>query len=459
MPAPQRDPRGQQGQALVVAAVALVIFSLLASVGMTLWVRQAALASRQAHRQTAHYAAEAGITAGLTRLTEGDESFLSGAPVTGQVGRGGYQVRLASAASGAPSTYVLESTGWALARPHERRTVRVALESAFFHPAVSARDLAVNNCFEFIFTWYCAEVSFSPDAVYTRNLEAPGRQQVLGVRQASVPLPRLTYGAVASRVPNPENPIPLKTADCVMGTSGWYELRSRSACRSSIHVAAPWVGITGDVDVDTLNVDRGAVLVVAGRLEVDRLQFANAAAGTGQGAVVAGKDIEVETVDLVNWGSEGVAALYALDTNTPDCTGNLPGCTYNRKRPNDANDPSNDVSITEFSLVVRGPTSRMMSLFAAPFRVPPGNGAVPRIHLHLGGGLGTVGETSIAGALVSAGDIELSADTGILDFFKSPWRVRTDPRSLRPFLELAGSVPGSGALVQLGWTEEAGGGS
>lgn len=446
--------RGQEGQALVVAAIALVVLSLIASVNMVLWARQTAFATQRAHRQTALYAAEAGIAEGLDQLLKGNQAFLSGQPVTGQLGRGAYQVTLASREVGGQTTYVLESTGWSLGRPGERRTVRLAVGSAFFHPTVASRDLKVDNCFDFIITFYCAPVTFSPEAVYGRELNVSRRQQLTGVRQGAVPLPRLSYAAVASRVPNPANPIKMSGAECQMSVSGWYDIGSKPKCRS-IHVTAPWVGITGDVDVSTLNVSQGSVLVVAGSVNVDQLRFVNGGSGTGDGIVVAGKGIELTSVDLVNWNSNSAMALYALDTNTPDCAPVLPGCTYDQRKPDAANDPSNDVHITEFSLVVRGPTSRTMSVFAAPYRVPPRDNPTPDIRLAIGGVVGTVGETSIEGSLVSAGDIELEG----LGLLKAPWEITTDPRSLRPLFHLGGNVPGSGVLVLLGWTEEAGGGS
>ncbi|GAB6876231.1 hypothetical protein [Thermaerobacter litoralis] len=450
-----RNRAGQEGQALILVAVLLVVLSVIVSVNLMLWARQAATAARRAHEQTAHYSAEAGVAAGLARLMQGDANFWSGKPVTETVDRGAYRVTLKSRVTGGETTYVLESTGWSLAQPSIQRTVQLTVSSPFFYPTVAVRDLQIDNCFDFLVTWYCANITFAPEAVYGRNLDSPRIQSIVGVRRGTVPLPQLSYAAVAQRVPNPSTRLEVSGSNCQMTISGWYQIRSRSRC-SNVTVTAPWVGIDGDVEAASLDVRAGSVLVVAGNIDVDQLRFINADGGTtGDGIVVAGKAIRLTSVDFVSWNDRSRTALLALDTNTPDCLSNLPGCTYNPRSPNSASDPSNNVEITDFSLILRGPVSRSMTVFAAPYRVPPERNPVPEIHLAMGGTLGSVGEASIEGSLVSAGDVRLEG----LGLIKAPWTITANPGAAQPLFRLAGQLPASGVLLVLDWVEEEGGGS
>ncbi|QIA26666.1 hypothetical protein DYI95_003210 [Thermaerobacter sp. PB12/4term] len=437
---------GDPGQALLIALVALALVGVLAAVLSTLWARASTLAVRRAEAQTAFYAAEAGLAEGLQRVLAGDAAFLAGEAAMGQTGNGTYRVRLIAAGSTGGTGYTIESTGWAQARPASRRTVRMTVDSAFFRPVVAGDDLILDR--DCLLCDPRLPIAFSPEALYADTLQ--GGDKAWGARQGSVPWPRLTYGALAAQVPNPTQVTRLTSRTCQLATSGWYEVQ-KHACQR-LDVTAPWAGVTGDLDADHITVKPGAMLVVAGAVEVNTLAWVNAGAVTGGGIVVAGKEIAVDTVDLAQWGLQEAAILLALDTNTPDCPSSVPGCTYDPKRPDAARDPSNDITLRAFSLVNLS-SARTLVAYAAPLRVPGPSGQ-PKLTVDLSS-LVSFGLVTFRGTLVSGGDVELR-DQGLVAL--SRWEVTADPAAARPLFELAGTLPGVGVLAQLEWAEQRGGG-
>ena len=440
---------GQEGQALLVVLIAVTLLSLIGAAMTALWGRSVILTQRKADETKALYAAEAGLTEGLARIFSGDPAFLGGyGELTGQAGGGAYHVQVSPAGAGSDAALAIVSTGWPAGRPDAaRRTVRLVVDSPFFRPVVAGRDLKLlrricvfDVCFEWPFS-----ATFNPGALYGGALTAG--DDTVGVRPGIVRFPVLSYAAVAGRIPVSGDPVTVSSKQCYLGTSGWFMLSNQC---SSVTVAAPWVGIIGDVDLDHLSVNSGSVLVTAGDLVVtDFAPIQAQAIGGGGGVVVAGGKIEIETIDFARWGESAPISLLALDTNTVDCAGAIPGCTYDPKSSDRATDLSNSISISEFSLASIK-TSTQLVAYAAPFRVPPGGSSRPSISVNVGS-LVKWGETTFRGALVSAGDVTVADYSGLS---LTSWKFEAKPQLLGPLFRLAASNPGTGILTQISWSEE-----
>lgn len=443
--------RAQEGQALLVVLVAVALLSLIGTAMTALWVRGVTLAQRRADDTTALYAAEAGLAEGLARIFSGNQAFLQGqGQLTGRVGAGAYQV---SAMSVGQNSHVIAvvSTGWPVARPSIRRTVRLVVDSPFFRPVVAREDLSLQRtfCIPALGCWsWPFSATFQPSAAYGGKLTAG--QDTTGVERGTLGMPALSYAAVAAKVPTVRDPIQLSSENCYIGMSGWYKL-GKKGC-ASLTVAAPWVGVIGNLDLDRVTVHSGSVLVTTGDLVVTNIAFAQAQAVSGGGVVVTGGRIDITTFDVVQWGGGGAITLLALDTNTPDCLSTIPGCTYDPSHPDWGKDPSNSISIGAFSLI-SGSRSAQLVAFAAPYRVPPANEPKPAISINVGS-LAQIGETTFRGTLVSGGDVIVQDLSGIS---LTSWAFKADPTLLGPLFQLASTVPQSGVLTQISWSEEGGG--
>lgn len=443
----------EEGQALVVVLIAVTLLSLIGTAITALWIRSVTLSQRQADEATALYAAEAGLAEGLARIFSGDASFLRGqGELTGEVGGGAYRVRVVPSAGESGSALAIVATGWPVARPEgARRTVRLVVDSPFFRPIVTAQDLTLLRqvcvpligCFDWPFS-----ATFAPSALYGGKLTAG--DHITGVQRGSARMPTLSYARVAAKVPVTGDPVPLssKSGRCFIGTSGWFKLSDNC---SSLTVAAPWAGVIGDVRLAHMTLNSGSVLVTAGDLIVTAIDFVQAQATRGGGVVVAGGRISLTTLDLARWGTSGPISLLALDTNTPDCSKAIPGCTYDPKNPDRPSDSSNSISISAFSLG-SGTTSTQLVAFAAPFRVPPVSESRPEILIDIGSLL-KAGETVFRGSLVSAGDVTVY-DSSLISL--ASWTFQADPQLLGPVFQLASTLPNHGVVTQISWSEESG---
>lgn len=443
--------RAQEGQALLVVLIVVTLLSLIGAAMAALWAHSVILAQRRADETKALYAAEAGLAEGVARIFSGDSDFLGGhGELSGQVDGSAYHVEVRPAGKGSDTALEIVSTGWPAERPNAvRRTVRLVVDSPFFRPVVAGRDLKLLRRICLISDEVCWEwpfsATFSPSAMYGGGLTA-GRYTT-GAQRGVMRFPTLSYAALAARVPVSGDPVLVSSGKCEIRMSGWFVISERC---SSLTVDAPWVGIMGNVDVRELRVTSRSVLVTTGDVDVSTFFPAQAHAVGGGGVVIAGGKIDIATLDLAAWGNREPIALLALDTNTPDCTSAVPGCTYNPQHADEATDRSNSISISQFSLLASVNTSTHLVAYAAPFRVPPPNGSRPSISVNVGS-LVEVGETTFRGALVSDGDVTVADYSGLpLTSFK----FEADPPLLGPIFRLAASDPGAGLLTQVSWSEE-----
>lgn len=441
----------QEGQALLVVFIAMTLLSLIGSAMVALWFRGVTLAQRQADETTALYAAEAGLSEALARIFSGDSSFLGGhGELTGEVGEGAYRVQVTPASGNSESALSIVSTGWPAARPEAaRRTVRLVVDSPLFRPVVATKDLTLLRqiCIPLLGCWdWPFSASFTPNALYGGKLTAG--DDTTGVQHGTLPMPALSYAAVGAKVPVSGEPIPLSSKHCFIGTPGWFKFSNRC---SSLTVAAPWVGIIGDVHLEQLTVNSGSVLVATGDLVVTDIDFVQALAARGGGVVVAGGRIDLTTLDVARWGTSGPISLLALDTNIPECSDAIPGCMYDPKHPDNPADKSNSIFIKSFSLGSVN-TSTQLVAFAAPFRVPPPGESRPQISINIGSLL-ELGQTVFRGSLVSGGDVSVY-DSSMLPL--TSWTFQADSQLLGPLFRLASTLPGTGVITQLSWSEESG---
>lgn len=440
----------QEGQALLVVLIAVSLLGALASAMTALWLRGVTLAQRRADATTALYAAEAGVAEGLSRIFSGDRAFLQGqGQLTGQVGAGAYQVATLPARQHSETAMMIVSTGWSVERPRvARRTIRMVVDSAFFRPVVAREDLILEKCVSLLgveLVCWPRSATFSPSAIYGDDLRA-GQKTASVERSTRLRMPVISYGAVAAKIPLQGDRVTLSlSGDCFIGTSGWFRLGERC---ESVTVAAPWAGIEGSPHVQRVTVKSGSVLVVTGDLTAKLALVPGEPAGGG-GVVVAGGKIDVTDMDLVNWGRGDSITLLALDTNTPDCSNTIPGCTYDPSNPDQTRDLSNSIFIRQFSGLDVGGTVEVIA-FAAPFRVPTANGP-PVISLNLSSLLAELREITFRGSFVSGGDVRLEASS-LLPL--ASWRFEVDRQLLSPLLRLAFAVPQNGIMTQISWSEE-----